>query len=729
MGIIIQHDKAKNLVNTEFISERLLKISIREGNKINHYIQVYAPCNDSYSDEDKDSFFEKPSDTINNIKEQDDLYVLGDFNGRVGVRRTPWTKHLGPHSDHRTPCNYNGNHVLELCAEHDLIITNTFYQHRETQIYTWYKWNNIDVSSQIDFTLARCRMRCNIRDSRAIPNAGLDTDHRPVITTSVIEKKRKVTKKKKQLERLNMHKLQDEEVQTKIKCIISEKLDHIDPTILNVDEAWDSFKTVLLDTIREACGIKKTGGRNRKATAWWNEEVKDAIKEKKKLYKTWVKTKDEEDYIKYRLARRHSKKVVRTAKEKAWTQYGEKLGETCKTSSREFYKSVKAMRVRDEPFDPATTINDINGEALHEEEEITKRWENYFKDLLNPSGVRAQGTQSRFNPSHPDHSEPTILESEVRKVVKTSPKGKAAGVDGITTEAIHVCGETGIQWLTTIFQKAWEERRVPEDWQKAIVVPIWKKKGSKKDCSSYRGISLLSHVVKMYAKILEQRTRAKTEHLLSDAQFGFRKGRGCTHAIFALRQLCERAIEYDQDLHLVFVDQEKAFDRVNRDKLWRVLEQYGVMGQLLDNIRAIYANSRSAVRTSSGTSDWFPVTSGVRQGCNLSPLLFVIYMDQITKEANPDPEALNELMFADDQAMMNNDKTQLQEHIDQLNESCETYSMKISTSKTEVMTVSKRPDKLDININGTQLKQTNEFKYLGSMFTENGKLDREIETR
>ena len=64
------------------------------------------------------------------------------------------------------------------------------------------------------------------------------------------------------------------------------------------------------------------------------------------------------------------------------------------------------MRVRDEPFDPATVIN---GEALHEEEDIMNRWENYFKDLLNPSGVRAQGTQSRFNPSHPDHSEPTTL--------------------------------------------------------------------------------------------------------------------------------------------------------------------------------------------------------------------------------------------------------------------------------------------------------------------------------
>ena len=65
-----------------------------------------------------------------------------------------------------------------------------------------------------------------------------------------------------------MHKLQDEEVKTKIRCTISQKLDHIDPTLLNVDEAWDSCKTVLLDNIKEACGTKKTGRRHRKATAW-----------------------------------------------------------------------------------------------------------------------------------------------------------------------------------------------------------------------------------------------------------------------------------------------------------------------------------------------------------------------------------------------------------------------------------------------------------------------------
>ena len=186
------------------------------------------------------------------------------------------------------------------------------------------------------------------------------------------------------------------------------------------------------------------------------------------------------------------------------------------------------------------------------------------------------------------------------------------------------------------------ERKVPDDWQRAVIVPIWKKKGSKRHCGVNRGISLLSHAGKMYARVLEQRTRYKVEKFLSQAQMGFRKGRGCTDAIFALRQLGEKVIEDDRELTVVFVDQEKTFDRVNRDKLWQTLELYNIQGQLLDSIRAIYANSMSAVRTSEGLTEWFDITSGVRQGCVLSPLSFIIYIDRITKEASLEPEALND---------------------------------------------------------------------------------------
>ena len=210
---------------------------------------------------------------------------------------------------------------------------------------------------------------------------------------------------------------------------------------------------------------------------------------------------------------------------------------------------------------------------------------------------------------------------------------------------------------------------------------------------------------------------------------GFRKGRGCTDAIFALRQMCERTIEYNRELNIVFVDQEKAFDRVNRNKLWKELENYTVRGQLLDNIRAIYENSRSAVRTSEGLTEWFEITSGVRQGCVLSPLLFIIYMDRITKEANTEPDALNELLFADDQSLAHTDEQSLQHHTTRLNEECTNYDMKISIGKTETMKISRNPGPLRIHINNNSLRQVQEFKYLGSTFTEDGRLNREIETR
>ena len=235
----------------------------------------------------------------------------------------------------------------------------------------------------------------------------------------------------------------------------------------------------------------------------------------------------------------------------------------------------------------------------------------------------------------------------------------------------------------------------------------------------------------MFARILEQRIRPIVEPTLSPQQFGFRKGKGCTDAIFALRQISEKTIEYKNQMNIAFIDQEKAFDRVNREILWDVLENYGIKGTLLDCVRAIYIESESAIRTSAGLTNWFPVTSGVRQGCVLSPLLFIIYMDSITKidDTSLDVDQQNELLFADDQCLFHNNIEQLQDHINLLNNSCLKYNMKINIQKTEVMTISREHKDINIQINDQTLKQVREFKYLGSIFTSDSRMDREIETR
>ena len=110
-------------------------------------------------------------------------------------------------------------------------------------------------------------------------------------------------------------------------------------------------------------------------------------------------------------------------------------------------------------------------------------------------------------------------------------------------------------------------------------------------------------------------------------------------------------------------------------------------GELLDGMCALYADSKALVRTDSDNSEWFKATSGVRQGCVLSPLLFIVYVDCTTRKANDSETELNELLFADDQSLVYNDKESLRHHVTALDDACEKYGMRISNAKAEVMSI------------------------------------------
>ena len=214
-------------------------------------------------------------------------------------------------------------------------------------------------------------------------------------------------------------------------------------------------------------------------------------------------------------------------------------------------------------------------------------------------------------------------------------------------------------------QVAWKLGKTPRDWQTGVIIPIFKK-GDRKQCTNYRGISLLSLPQKVYAKCLERKCREIVESKLEDGQCGCRPGRSTTDQIFTLKQIFEKSWEYGKDLFECFVDLEKAYDRVPRDKLWKVLQEYGVDGQLLRAIKSFYCRPEVCVRVNGKQSKPFHVGVGLRQGCVLSPLLFIVYMNWIDKYSQADECAtignckISRLLFADDLVLLSSTESGLQ---------------------------------------------------------------------
>jgi len=204
------------------------------------------------------------------------------------------------------------------------------------------------------------------------------------------------------------------------------------------------------------------------------------------------------------------------------------------------------------------------------------------------------------------------------------------------------------------------------------------------------------------------------------------KGKGTVDAIFALRQLQEMYREAQRIIHCVFLDLEKAYDRVPREELFRCLRSNKVPEKYVRVIKDMHKNSKTVVRCAAGETEEFEVTVGVHQGSALSPFLFAIIMDVLTEEVRK--KAPWQMMFADDVVICAEDRDELQRNVDEWCKALEDHGMKLSRAKSEYMRMNGEMEG-NITIGESMIKKVEEFKYLGSTMQSDGGAEKEVSKR
>ena len=189
--------------------------------------------------------------------------------------------------------------------------------------------------------------------------------------------------------------------------------------------------------------------------------------------------------------------------------------------------------------------------------------------------------------------------------------------------------------LLHLFLKIQETGKVPQKFKDALIVVLYKK-NSRLNCGNYRPISLLSHIYKLFISIIANRVKNDLYASFPASQAAYQPGRGTIEQIFALEQIIEKAIEFNNPVFIVFIDFTKAFDSIKLDCLWKLLGETSINKRYIKLLKSTYDDSTASIKTDIGISRPVKILKGVKQGDILSALLFCIVIAAIISKAEHD---------------------------------------------------------------------------------------------
>ena len=759
VAVCVRSDLVDTVVSYSAISSRIIKVRLAISSKeFLTILSCYAPT-DVAEDIDKDEFYSQLHLVLDKVPAHDVLLILGDFNARVGRDRQTCPQVIGAFGI--GSITDNGERLLATCSSYELSIMGTWFAHPDIHRHTWTSPDQLH-KAQIDHVLVRQHLRRDILDVRSYRGADVSVQaggHFLLMAT--MRRRFRSTHTPKRACRLDLKKLSNPVVSEAFQSAVSAKWKPVSTHLwTSVDDEWSMFR----DAIKSSA-TKTIGFTSIKRQAPWIADKTLCLVQKKRDVRLAFLACHESSSAKDSLRSAYSnlckevRKACRRDREVWWASKATEL-EAAMVDGRMRDSFGVLSTLRSKPGRTGSSLRDKTGETLDTPEAIMARWTQHFQEVLKANDDVDLDCSGFW------HSSVVVEEvlserqlelvtspsyEEVKSAVMSMASRKAAGEDGIVAELLQfpVC----ISWLERLFRVVWQHRSVPQAWQDAICVPLYKGKGRPDECDNYRGIMLLSVPGKVYARILLRRLAVFAENALSESQNGFRKGRSCTDAIFTLRRLVELTLEQQQQLYLAFVDFTKAYDSVRRERLWEILHDVGLPHEFIVRIAAFHLHTSVRVRLADLFGPEFRTRLGLRQGCVLAPVLFNLYLDHVVRMADKpggvtmdivDRRALllpnssrckatgritvHDTRFADDMTLLATSRDLLQSSLSALFTTGVDQNLLISAKKTKAMSVGAKLDDV-VQVGTTSLESVEKFVYLGSEICADGTCHSEVKRR